>query len=291
MIGWMTGTWYQRRQRTDHDEMSKHKLSEVISFGEQLIQTGDLDPIYIALVKAELLEDQLKRLLLAYFCFYHLGASAWISEAGGNDFWELMKRAAKNNSPPKSLRDLDERWPRGAERRHFRGQKCIDAVEWLREYGMQQPEYLIDWLSTDAVSLPEIMQRVKRWPMFGDWIGFKIADMLERVLNVRVYFPDDLTLIYKEPRAALDMLDIPAEEANNKLLKHFSKFKAPPRCERNCNIQEVETICCKWKSSVGGHYFVGKDIHEVSKGLEGWGETAKRLHACMPLEVRQGLFK
>lgn len=275
----------------------KHKLIEVIAFGERLIQTQDLDPVYVALVGAKLPKDQMKRLLLAYFCFYHLGVSARLSEATGAHYWELMEIAARNRlcNPDEIDPDLPEgKWPRGTERRHFRGQKCVDAVKAIRRfYGTrsEQPEYFVEFLSGLSFSdLKNIRAAVQQFPMMGPWVAFKVADMLERILGVPIEFPNDLTLFYDEPRAALDMLELPAEKANAHLLKHFSKMPAPPRYERPCNIQELETVACKWKSHVNGHYWIGKDIHEIRNGLAGWGKTADKLLNSMPEEVERGLF-
>jgi hypothetical protein len=276
------------------EAQAKHRVSEVIAFGEKLIETEDLDPVYCALVRAKLPKKQLYRLLLAYFCYYHLGASARLSEATGDDFWELMLIAARNRlcDPSEIDPDLPEgRWPRGAERRHFRGSKCVAAVEELSE---DPPERfvstLVEAVGQGETSLATVMRWIQQRPMMGPWIAFKAADLLERVLSVSIVFPNDLTLFYKEPRAALDLLDIPAEEANAKLLKHFGRFKAPPRYERFCNSQEIETIACKTKSYWGGHYHLGKDVHEIRKGLAGWGETATKLLNVMPKEIERGLF-
>ena len=285
--------------------MPKHNIKEVIRFGEQLLETNDLDPVYVALVHAQLPEAQLKRLLLAYFCFYHLGASAYISEYDSVEFWEVMEQAADNQMPPSGT-DSEiphDRWPRGAERRHFRGDKCVAAVKKLASFDLfgsgtlaeDCPDYLIDTLCDGydgklPIKLASVMARVQDWPLFGPWIAFKVADVLNRVLEVDIEFPTDLTLIYKEPRAALDMLNVPAETANKQLLDYFSDYPAPPRLERLCWVNEIETMLCKWKSHVNGHYWVGRDIHEIRKGLKGWGETADRLLANMPKEVERGLF-
>jgi hypothetical protein len=282
--------------------VKKYPIRDVIEFGEQLIKTEDLDPVYNALVGAKLPDKQLKRLLLAYFCFYHLGAAAWLSEWEGEEFWGLMENAASNEIPPNMNGELPgERWPRGAERRHFRGDKCVAAVKKLREfsYGKNEegvgdvPEYFIGMLAAmgGVVTLEGFMKTVRAFPLFGPWVAFKAADVLERVMGVPIEFPNELVFIYKEPRAALDLLPDPTEVTVLELLEHFKAFLAPPRYERQCNIQEVETILCKWKSSIGGHYWIGKDIYEVRKGLIGWGETADLLHAVMPRKVEKGLFK
>jgi hypothetical protein len=241
------------------------------------------------------------RLLLAYFCFYHLGVAAYISELEGNTFWEVMEIAARNKlcDPDEIDPDLPEgKWPRGAERRHFRGDKCVEAVKQIREFSKDKPgsgaEHVISlWTELGhVVTLEGFMKSVQVLPLFGPWISFKAADVLERVMSVPIDFPNDLTLFYKEPRAALDMLNISAEEANRQLLAHYSKIAAPPRWKaRNCNIQEVETVCCKWKSMINGHYWVGKDIHELRRALKGWGKTADKLLRATPKEVEMGLFK
>lgn len=115
--------------------------------------------------------------------------------------------------------------------------------------------------------------------MFGPWIGFKAADMLERVLGVPIEFSDEIALIYKQPREALQLVNYSYEN----LLNHFSRFPAPPGKDRPCSHQEVETILCKWKSHIGGHYPLGKDSHELKDALDPrWGRTVQHLVRYVP---------
>jgi hypothetical protein len=281
-------------------QAKKHTLQEVMRFGAQLIGTEDLDPVYCALYRAKLPKKQLYRLLLAYFCFYHLGVSARISEEEGDAFWDVMEIAARNRVCSHLPAEFT-RWPRGSERRHFRGDKCVEAVRKVRknsegknELGVGPvPEHTIGLFFEMAqmVDFVGFMKVVQVFPMMGPWVAFKVADIMERVLGASIEFPNDLALLYKEPRAALDMLDVPAEEASQRLLGYFSHYAAPPSYERRCNIQEVETCLCKTRSFWHGKYYIGKDIHEIRKGLVGWGETADRLLRVMPEEVEQGLFQ
>jgi hypothetical protein len=257
----------------------KRSWAEIFRFGERLIDTKDLDPVYVAIWGAKLESCQLSRLLLAYWCFYHLGAAAYISEFEARDFWSMMARAAVN----------EEFWcPRGAERRHFRGPKCVTAVKWLEAHSPAgRPDELLDALITGRVIGRErpqaltVMTRIQYWPMFGPWIAFKAADMIDRLI-LPVEFNGDFVWLYAEPRAGLDLLPAEPQEATNILLQHFRKFTAPPQYERRCGIQEVETILCKFKSYVNGHYYIGKDIKEMRAGLAGWGRTADRLLAAAP---------
>lgn len=263
----------------------------VEEFGQRLIETGDLDPVYVGLVGAYLPTSQLERWLLAYWCFYHAGAASWLSEHEGADFWRWMYDAAANDIPPPPKHN--QRWPRAAERRHFRGEKCVRAVEDLRQvYGA--PEAPVRDLRTCQRG-EQIVMRVRGWPQFGPWIAFKAADMMERCAGSSIDFASDLGLMYAEPREALDIL---AEERAPRtapmiwddLLRHFRGWTAPPRqrrgtAARECGPQEVETVLCKWKSHRAGHYRVGKDIKEVREGLHGWGETAARMLAAMPEDI------
>jgi len=257
-------------------------------FGDLLIETGDLDPVYIAMHNAQLPTPQVCRLLLAYWCFYHLGVAALLSDWEGKDFWLWMESAARNDSSPMDA----GRWPRGTERRHFRGEKCVNAVQWLAAK-YNEPEYPVQLLSQMKTE-QQIMSWTNTWPMFGPWIGFKIADMMERVYGSKVNFDPNIGLMYDSPRSALDLLALDnsmvivertPKSIYNNLLTYFNARRAPPKNDRYCNCQEVETILCKFGSMRSGHYWVGKDIKEVREALHGWGPTAQRMLDVMPAEI------
>jgi hypothetical protein len=69
------------------------------------------------------------------------------------------------------------------------------------------------------------------------------------------------------------------------LERHFQRLPAPPSNDRPCGVQEIETVLCKFKASLGGSYWIGRDIHEVRNALKGWGPTATKMLAAMPPEV------
>ena len=66
------------------------------------------------------------------------------------------------------------------------------------------------------------------------------------------------------------------------LAKVFKWAKAPPSEDRGIELQEIETILCKWKSHMNGHYPLWNDIDEINEGLHGWGETADKFWLAMP---------
>jgi hypothetical protein len=253
---------------------------EIEDFGRALLESGDLDPIYVMLHRAKLETNQLKRWLMAYWFFYHAGVASKLSEYEGEVFWGRALYHAEGKNAP-----------RGTERRHFRGEKAESAIRWFR--GMYAgPELAVDFASAGR-TFQTVSASVKLWPQFGPWIAFKVADMLERVLGVPVDFSDcDLLSFYEEPRKAAEILvkrpgagfrtDAQPQAAVDHLLRRFYFHKAPPSNNRPLNIQEVETILCKWKSHLNGHYPVGKDTREIRHALDGWGPLAERLKGCLP---------
>jgi Alpha-glutamyl/putrescinyl thymine pyrophosphorylase clade 2 len=273
-------------------------------FGAKLLSTQDLDPVYSALEGARLERPQLLRLCLAYWCFYHLGAAAKLSEQKGRKFWDTFMEAAVNAGEPKP-------WPRGAERRHFRGQQAISAVEELADrYALPEDAALGLTGSRDNATFLDVSEAAQSHRGFGPWIAFKIADMRERVLGLPTDFRNCTLGIYKDPRQggalafyerelaaqrvvgtyAKEPWTYPVNDADlaaviQHYINHFKKYRAPPRGDRPVNVQEVETIFCKYKSHRKGHYPPGKDTLELHHALSNphWGKTAAKLKEHLPV--------
>lgn len=275
----------------------KYEKLDVLRFGEHLIESTDLDPLYVALHRASnhqvLSRDQLKRFLVAYWCFYDVGASCFLSEAEGPDFWARMVTAARNDRPT----PINTRWPRGHERRHFRGEQAVKAVSELMEKYFDHPEKMVDYIFGAAPSFKDVTARAREHRGFGPWIAFKVADMIDRVLGVEVQFSYDdamydnpqkgALLVYEQNRGDIvkNHDDHRIQWAVEFLREHFGHKLAPPDYTRCLNLQEYETIFCKWKSHLSGHYPLNNDIREIQAGLEAWApvsQTADRMCRHMP---------
>ncbi len=280
-----------------------YERMDIEHFGAHLLRTGDLDPIYVALTNMEdsgcWCDAALKRWLVAYWCFYHAGVACYLSELEGKAFWDAMMTAAHNVE----LAPNEGRWPRGSERRHFRGQAAMKAVDNLRN-SFKKPEHIISVLVGEEGdrSFSSITTRAKKLPLFGPWIAFKIADMVDRVLGLPVAgFDQAAIFMFADPtKAALRLWALKAglpENARPKdegkaiqqvvdyLTEYFSAFQAPPRGDRPVGLQEVETVLCKWKSHMNGHYPLYNDIDEINEGLHSWrttNSTADLFVRCMP---------
>lgn len=294
--------------------MRNYPRLQIEPFGRQLLSSGDLDPIYIALRRALQAGDfslfQVYRWMIAYWCYYDAAVASFLSKHEGGDFWDWMMIAARNDqSIP-----IGGRWPRGHERRHFRAQIAINSVTDLRNRYGEHPENMViaiaspSWevrggeLCVEPIPFKVLSHRVKVHNGFGSWIAWKVADMVDRVLGVEVDFSEANIFMYRDPEKAALML---FEQRNPqpkgaKIKKHvvlpkiveyllgeFSGFRAPPSYNGPVTIQEVETILCKWKSHVNGHYPLFNDIREINSGLKPWlgyCEAASIFHRHMPKE-------
>jgi len=240
----------------------------VTAFSRKLVETEDLDPVYCLLHRADLDESTLKRWLLAYWCYYHCGVASLASERTSKGFYATLRLAQA------------EKWSRGAERRHFRGSSEEKALTFL-ENTYPQPEKAVDVLLKHKI-FQGVSEAIQKWPIFGPWIAFKAADMLERCLGAPIDFSDCELSMYKEPVEGAKMIDpfLSIKEVVQKVLKGLDGLKAPPSYDRSCGLQEAESCCCKWHSHMKGSYPIGKDSREVKHALTGnWGKIGERLLA------------
>lgn len=242
---------------------------DLFEFGSQLLESNDLDPVYVLLEHSTLEPDKLYQWLLAYWCFYHVGTASWIVDR--KDYWQAMRTAAASKD-----------YPRSSERRHFRGVAATSSVDWLCSVGVEslfQPLIGCDSL------LEDVVRYIKKWRGFGDWIAFKVADMVERLDIGRVHIGASF-LLFDSPQKGASLAwdrygggerpnspDKVASWAVEAILERLGTKLAPPRYERSINAQEAETILCKWKSSLGGHYHVGEDTAACRKGLLRFSRT------------------
>jgi len=138
-------------------------------------------------------------------------------------------------------------------------------------------DYLLDGKPTAAV----MMARVKNLYGFGEWVKWKVPDMIDRLGIAFVEFTED-ELVHMfdsskkgamatcEQYRLIPFIESPLNRmtlAHQFVLRAMGKRRAPPLYDRPLNVQETETIFCKWKSHLGGHYPLGKDTHEIGLGL------------------------
>lgn len=264
-----------------------HKLG-VVELGEQLFKSGDLDPIYLGLLGSELPTDQLSRWLVSYFCFYHAGFASLASENRGKKFWKVMMEAAVNETSAPG----GGRWPRGSERRHFRGKAAVNTINYLEKRYGTTPEGMIEFLLAGPMDVRSVMNRVKTHHLFGEWISFKAADMIDAVIGIRVDQSDVSVFLYDSPRISIEENIakgvVPHPDLNAAmgwLQRQLKCCRIPHRLDDSPDWFSLETVWCKHLSHMHGHYPLYKDITEIRHGLVAWlkhSNTAQRFLLTMP---------
>jgi len=243
----------------------------VIEFGRLLLETEDLDPLYVILRRSGMTRGELCRWLVCYWCYYHAGLCSWVVDQGRPRFWKTLKQIAEGG----------KEYPRGTERRHFRGRLAMESIDRLCRRFVSA-ENLVNWLAKGE-SAYGVCARVLSLYGFGDWIKWKIPDMLERLGIARIEFElRDLRLMFSTSKEGAEetcrVCSIEATDglvgAHQYLILHLGGMLAPPLYDRTINVQETETIFCKWKSHLGGHYPVGKDTIEIAHGLKRYEKTS-----------------
>lgn len=158
-----------------------------------------------------------------------------------------------------------------------------------RRFG-SRPEEMLQMLlklCEGGVEFSRVAKEIRRLTLFGPWIAFKVCDMLERVEGAPINFDHAAVFMFKDPMRACDLLFRQRQglEPNVKLKMEFivepivqylrEEFKgqmAPPLYDRPVDLQEIETVLCKWKSMMNGHYGPYNDINEIRAGVELWRE-------------------
>jgi hypothetical protein len=221
---------------------------------------------------------QKERFTVAYWLFYHSGVSALLSEKMGHAFWDACQEQLTLA-------------PRGTERRHFRGSAATKAVQALHSL-YPDPEDFVEAMcpsQSTCETFHTVSSRVEKLPQFGPWIAFKVCDMLERVLDRQIDSSGCIDLWFREPltgaEKAATAFSLPSRDAAIQfLLEKFHSWGAPPDYKRKVNLQEIETILCKWKAHLGGHYEIGKDTYEILHGLRKYSSrssSAAHLIDCL----------
>ena len=268
----------------------------IVPFSRHLLRSGDLDPVYLALPKSVEDQDQLGRFLMAYWCFYSVGVACFMSEQK-SDFWKWMNVAAVNEQPTPS----GSRWARSKERRHFRGTAAVTAVDRLSQRYGERPADILDFLSSGPMDVKSVINRAKSHYLVGDWLSFKMADMMDAVAQCPVTQDDISVFLYDTPRKSIlhnwrlqngfpDNAQ-PKDEAvvlekSMEWLGHqLEEYKIPHKPGETLDLFSLETCFCKHHSHLGGHYPLFNDIHEINEGLEPWkshSSTARTFLHYMP---------
>lgn len=264
-------------------------------FGAHLLDTGDLDPVYVALNGAGYSDGQKLRWLVAYCALYHCGSACWLSEQEGSGFWRWLDVAAKDEAPAPT----GGRWPRGHERRYFYRAQAEGAVaDWRAKYG-DRPEDMMAFIrgAGGGESAAAVMARARTHRSVGNWLAFKMADLVDACLGAEVDQTDLAPFLYSTPRESLlsvwrerrgqECSDDEAvvrmmEDLRASLSGHVIPHKPSVTVPDNFVL---ETVACKHGSHRSGFYALYTDTVDIHHGLSGWRKhsaSAEQFAAVMP---------
>lgn len=266
--------------------MYNYPIMSWADFTTLLLTKFDLDPIYAMLTDAvadEAIDSPtLKRWLLAYWCYYSAGTASFIAEQPSHQFYEAMRAGFSGEG----------QYPRGHERRHFRGKDGMKAIDHLESFGPAENVVDFIYLYGDGGEYQAVANRAMQFTLFGPWIAWKICDMGERVLCLDIDFYGTSLYMYKDPvqGGALyrfgdwqhPITETELAEVVAAMEGEFVHYLAPPYLDRPLNVQEYETIFCKYKAHIKGHYPPLFDIMEIRHGLKEWGGLAGVLMNYLP---------
>lgn len=272
-----------------------YRKQGVVEFGRGLFDSADLDPIYVALNTLDLDAYQLSKWLTAYWLFYSAGFASYAAEHGYREYWNLLAKAARNTDPT----PFGGRWPRGAERRHFRGVVAEKAIALLSQR-YSDPTGLLEYILEGPKDVRAVMGRVQEHYLFGSWIAFKVADMLDAVWGEPIDQTDVSVFLYETPRKSIltkwqeGILPIKATNEADVLVEamHWLKGELSDCCIPHKPGQPpdwftLETVWCKHASHLSGHYSLYKDIREITHGVGAWKKhspIAAKFAAALPRE-------
>ena len=124
---------------------------------------------------------------------------------------------------------------------------------------------MIDYILDGKHDVRSIIERTKSHYLFGDWIAFKVADMLDAVYGIPVTQDDLSVFLYNTPRQSIlegwnkKVLPLKAKdeataltEAMYWLQKQLKDCVIPHKPKKQPDWFSLETVWCKHLS----HYMV-----------------------------------
>lgn len=283
----------------------------LIEFARHLLDAGDLDPIYTALNRVKWPLEQRHRWLAAYCAYYSAGVASYMSEAEGDRFWELMATAAHNEDATPT--PYGGRWPRGHERRHFRGVQAVKGVaDWQARFPL--PEDLFAFVSRGRriahfklmgpQLFAEVRARALQLRSVGTWLSFKMVDLADACLGAMIDQTNVMDFMYEVPQESLlrvwrEQLGLPpgmgrpkdtartVVAMNDWLRDQLADRTIPHKPGEPLDAFCLETIWCKHQSHLNGHYPPYNDNREIRDGLAPWvahSQSAVEFLAAMPPE-------
>ncbi len=238
------------------------------AFHQEMVETNELDPVYPVLKEMgrllNLSKEDLTWLVHVYVAYYDMGSAL-------NCFEENPQPRVPSNPTLSRFCATERRGHRDPYRfkPHFESLVSISEnngglYAWITKYLTGDPER-----SWKAIQAPlEVIYGN------GRWAAYKVAEMLQKVIDLPIQAPDmghanstgprdGLAYLYSDLPTGNKALDIATLDAYSQdLLQKVAAQGA------SAKIEEVETSLCGLKSLINGHYYIGADIDKMQESLD-----------------------
>jgi len=242
---------------------------------------GDNDPVYFAVVNAanNWGINWATKFCVGMLTYYHMGTAVKAADLDGEEFW-------------KHLRYVYSSAPRGAARRHFRGPAGLMSLDKMQKFSPNPVDFFTKfpqtYLGIKSVCVNQL------WG-FGPYFYLKIADYMDRCLDLKIHTYDGLeSNLSKVPAQAAHILypELSVANAFRAAVARLQKLEllAPPHYDRLIGPAEVETILCDWLHAKNGTNWLGADLIVKRKALLGYGPKSQRMAEWLPKQVAQNRF-
>ncbi len=257
------------------------------TFSYKHIALGDVDPVYFMVRYSDLSDLEKKRLIFTNLMIYDLSVSFPIAEIEDKDeFYDKIEEVFKSKSVGKDRKDVAER-ESNPKSRMFGTQ-----IPKMRKHS---PEEWVDLAIAETIEHKCWGKSVKGGqlvPTFGEYFGFKMADMIETVFDLDISHGYNVkwTEEFRKtiPRGTLtgyEMTRTGAKTGFRKAkivqkdedgmvreffeakLETFKDTASPHKPTRKICVTEVETLLC--------------DFRKVSKGTLNYSDKVKKCQTAI----------
>lgn len=252
-------------------------------FSFRHIALGEVDPVYTAIKFSDLSEQKKKRMIFSHLMVYDFGRAIQLCEIeDDNKFYDEVLVSFENKLVGKDRVDVASRETHPSSR--TRGTQLPKLRTKTPEEWVQQA---IDE-TTKKKTWIDSVEASKNVPTFGDYFGFKLADMIETIFEIPDYKVDfDEGFRKTIPRGTLTGYEFVRTGSTHKfrskeeirkceLLENFfleeeqffSGVACPQRPNRTIGAQEIETLLCDYRKCCKGTLKQGDKIEKLVKGLD-----------------------
>ena len=252
-------------------------------FSFKHIALGDLDPIYTMVRNARMTESKKKRFIFSHLMVYDLKSSIALADESNDElFYDKVLNCFQSDKVGKDRKDVASR-ETNIKSRTFGTQ--------IPKMRLKSPEAWVDFAYEETNRSKNwglSLQASKEVPTFGEYFGFKLADMIETVFDIdgyKVAWTEDF--VKSLPRGALTGYEMVLTGSKSKFrskdeirncptmekfykdqLEFFSNVRCPQQPNRSIGVQEVETLLCDYRKVTKGTLQYGDKVLKLKQGID-----------------------